>query len=56
MSDTIYSRETGDYIGTATYSDDRDHYSVTALAGRPRSFTYFRDAVDWLNVQYDRSH
>jgi hypothetical protein len=54
--DAVYSRETGDFIGTAVYSDGRDHYRVTPYGRRPCTRTYFTEAVDYLNDLYDATH
>lgn len=52
----IYSQETSDFIGTATYSDGRYPVRAAMPNGRYRSFSYQRDAVNWLNTQYNRTH
>lgn len=55
--ETIYSDETSDPIGSATYSDNgRSHYRATSTTGRARRFTCRAAAVAWLNMQYDSTH
>ena len=53
---TLYSADTGDVIGTTTYTDNgRPGYRAT-VAGTSRSFPTRSGAVAWLNARYDRTH
>jgi hypothetical protein len=57
MSERIYSDETGDFIGTATYCDNgRKQYSATSDVGRTHACTCRGAAIAWLTTQYNRTH